>query len=65
MFDKSANMSFVGVGIKKKKSRVVLFFWKSAHVLKKEEKEKKKRIRTKCIRASVPDINWTIALDFA
>lgn len=40
MFDKSANMSFVGVGIKKK-SRVVLFFWKGAHVLKKKNKKKK------------------------
>lgn len=27
MFDKSANMSFVGVGIKKKKKKVELFFF--------------------------------------
>lgn len=64
MFDKSANMSFVGVGIKKNKWSCSFFLEKCPRLLKKKKK-KRKIIRAKCIRASVPDINWTIALDFA
>lgn len=64
MFDKSANMSFVGVGIKKKQVELFFFSGKVPTSFKKKKK-KRKIIRAKCIRASVPDINWTIALDFA
>jgi len=40
-----------------KSRRYIVIFWRTARVFEK--------VKSKCVRASVPNINWTLALDFA